>query len=334
MRILLAIVLIAAVGWSGYWLIGAAAAERHARSWLEARRAEGWVAEAQSIDTRGFPNRFDTTLEAIELADPETGVAWRAPIFQVLALSYRPRHVIAVWPGEQTVATPNQRITLTSGDMRASARVGDGSELPLLQAVLTVDTLGLASTAGWQAAMADAQVAVRQSPAQSSVYDVDMEANRLTLPGGVVRLLSRSGLAGEVAEGVSLQAQIAFNRPWDRRAVEEQRPQPRRIDLALARAQWGELELRLAGTLAIDVEGTPEGEITVQATNWREILAVAIASGAVSEGVGDLIEGGLGQVAALSGNARTIDVPLRFRGGRVSLAGILPLGPAPRFRLR
>jgi hypothetical protein len=66
--------------------------------WLDARAAEGWIAEYESDAHRGFPNRFDTTITGLDLADPETGVAWSAPFFQILSLSYQPNHVIAVFP--------------------------------------------------------------------------------------------------------------------------------------------------------------------------------------------------------------------------------------------
>ncbi len=334
MRILLAIVVAAALGWSLYWLTGARAVEQAARAWVTDRSAEGWVAHAEAIDTRGFPNRFDTSFEGFELADPDTGLAWQAPLFQILALSYRPRHIIAVWPETQSVATPLQRIAVTSEDMRASAEIGPGRSFPLDRAVLTFDAMGLSSTAGWAAAVGSGQMAVRATPAQASVYDLVFEAREVRLPLDWAGLLSRPGLVGEVAEGVSVELQVAFDRPWDLRAVEERRPQPRRIDLRLARAQWGELDLRVAGTLDVDPAGVPEGAITVKATNWREILALAVAGGVVPEPLAGLMENGLGQIAALSGNPSTIDVPLQLADGRVTLAGFVPLGPAPRIVLR
>ena len=101
MRLLLAVIVIAALGWSAYWVIGQRGLEQGLADWFEARRAEGWVAETSDLRVRGFPNRFDTGFSDLLLADPETGLAWEAPYFQLSALSYRPNHVIAVWPEEQ-----------------------------------------------------------------------------------------------------------------------------------------------------------------------------------------------------------------------------------------
>jgi hypothetical protein len=92
-----------------------------AKAWFADRSAQGWVADYDTIETRGFPSRFDTTINTLELADPRTGWAWSAPFFQVFALSYKPNHIIAVWPNEQTIATPLARANITAEDMRASA---------------------------------------------------------------------------------------------------------------------------------------------------------------------------------------------------------------------
>ena len=89
MRFLLAVILIAASGWSGYWFVGQNGLSRGFETWFEARRAEGWVAETSDITVQGFPNRFDTGFSDLVLADPATGLAWEAEFFQILA---KPRH--------------------------------------------------------------------------------------------------------------------------------------------------------------------------------------------------------------------------------------------------
>lgn len=334
MRSLLALVLFMGLGWSGYWFLGAQAKERAIAGWLEERRAEGWVVETGAIVTRGFPNRFDTTIENIELADPETGVAWSAPFFQILALSYRPHHVIAVWPERQTIATPYQTLTLTSGGLRGSLEFVPGLDLRLDRGIVEFDRAGLVSTLGWQASAQAGQLAVRQTPVRDNTYDLSFRAADLVLPGRLKDALAREGLVDEDLAALDLAATVTFDEPWDRRAIEDRRPQPRRIDLDLARATWGELDLRLAGELRIDGRGRPDGEITVKATNWREILTLAEASGALAPQVADLMERGLTTVARLSGNPDTIDVPLGFDDGRITLGGLLPLGEAPRLILR
>jgi len=335
MRFLLAVILVAATAWAGYWLLGAQAIERGLRGWLDARVAEGWVVSVDDLRTAGFPNRFDTTLDHIEMADPATGWAWQAPFFQILALSYRPSHVIAVWPDRQTLATPLQRIDIASDPMRGSMVFAGGNAFTLDRATITASDVALVSTMDWQAAMADSQLAVRRTPARAGhSYDIAFSATDLALPDGVAARLGQGAMVGDTVQRLSIDAQIAFDAPWDRRAIEERRPQPRRIDLSLARASWGGLDLRIAGALDVDDAGIPTGSITIKATNWREMLAMAQAAGVIPANLGRLVEGGLTQIARMNGNPDTLDVPLRFADGRISLGGVLPLGPAPRLVLR
>ncbi|MEM6729385.1 MAG: DUF2125 domain-containing protein, partial [Pseudomonadota bacterium] len=73
--------------------------------------------------------------------------------------------------------------------------------------------------------------------------------------------------------------------------------------------------------------------LTIKATNWREIISIGQALGTIPDGMVTTITRALEVLASLSGPPNTIDVPLSFQRGFVSL-GPLPLGPAPKLRLR
>lgn len=334
MRILLAVVILAGLAWSGFWWVASSSVERSLSDWIEARSAEGWVVGHDGISTTGFPNRVDTTITGLELADPETGVSWSAPFFQILALSYRPHHVIVVWPPEQTFATPFETVTITSRTMRGSAVFDPGPALALDHATIEFATVGLVSTMGWSASLAKGLLSTRRTPAVANSYDFSFSAQDLQLPEGIASGLARREIVGDRLGTLTLDATVLFDAPWDRRAIEERRPQPRAIDIRLAQASWGELDLQVAGKLDVDAAGMPTGAVTVRATNWREMLQIAVASGALSEGFAGLLESGLESLARLSGNPDALDIPLQFAQGRAMLAGLLPLGPAPRLVLR
>jgi hypothetical protein len=331
-RALTVAVLVAAVGWSAYWFVGARLLDRGVEAWLEDRRVEGWVAEAAETRVRGFPNRFDLTLTEPQFADPETDLAWAAPFFQVLMLSYRPSHVIAVWPGTQTVSTPFERIEVTSDDFRGSLRLDALSSLALEDATFVAEGVGLAAGSGWQAGLGTGRLAMRRVPATEATYEVGVEALDLEPAEAARRGVDRAGALPETIETLRLDAEVAFTAPWDRAAIEVARPQPTAIDLRELRATWGRLDFRAAGELAVAPDGVPTGEIAVKAVNWREMLAVGVASGSVPESLAEPLERGLSALAGASGSPDTLDVSLTFRDGRV-FYGFVPLGPAPRLRL-
>lgn len=79
MRRLVWLLVLAALIWSGYWAAGWYGLEQGGAHWLELRRAEGWQAEVSEITTTGFPTRFVTQVDGLDLVDPETGLGWEAP---------------------------------------------------------------------------------------------------------------------------------------------------------------------------------------------------------------------------------------------------------------
>jgi hypothetical protein len=332
-RALLVAALVAAGAWSAYWFVGARTLDRHVEAWLADRRAEGWAAEAAESRVRGFPNRFDLTLTDLQLADPEAGLAWAAPFFQVLMLSYRPSHVIAVWPERQTVSTPIERIAVTSDDFRGSLRLDARAALALEDATFVAEGVALAGETGWTAGLGTGRLAMRHVPATAATYEVGVEALDLTPAEAARAAIDRVAALPETVETLRLDAEVAFTAPWDRAAIEVARPQPTAIDLRELRATWGRLDFRATGQLAIAPDGVPTGEIAVKADNWREMLEIAVASGTVPEQLAGPIERGLSALAGASGSPDTLDVTLSFRDGRV-FYGFVPLGPAPEIRLR
>jgi len=334
MRGMLILIVVAALAWSVYWAVGSTGATKSFEDWFETRRADGWVAEYSDLSTQGFPNRFDTTLTDVSLADPDTGLAWEAPFFQVFALSYKPNHIIAVWPDEQLIATPQAKYDVASTDMRASLVTRPAPGLPLDRLTLTVEDLSVHPVAADQPTRADSLVlAAERATAADSSYRLGLTADGFA-PALEWRVRIDPGdTLPETLEALSVDMTVTFDKPWDLSAIEDARPQPTRIDIKLAEARWGRLELQAAGEVTVDRAGIPTGEITVKARNWRDILRLATESGALPPAFAGTLEDGLTLVSQMAGNPKTLDIPLGLKNGRV-LLGPVPLGPAPLLRLR
>ena len=333
MRILLVAILLLFTGWAVYWVIGSTAKDRVLAAWFEDRRADGWVAEHDEIEVRGFPNRFDTTLTNLELADPETGLAWRAPFFQVLALSYEPNHIIAVWPDRQTLATPEETIEIKATTMRASVRFEPDTALALDRATMELEEFRARGGRGWESAIASAIFATRQDPTRAHFHDIAFDAKGVRPADALRARLDPSGFLPETIGVMKLDLTLGFDAPWDRRAIEERRPDITRVELNDLNAVWGRLELRATGALDVDTAGYPAGKITVKAKNWREMLQIGVDAGFLPEGLAATLERGLAVMAEMSGHPDTLDAPITFADGGMSF-GPIPLGPAPMLRLR
>jgi len=330
-RILGLAVAVAALGWSAWWFVGASARDAAVADWLAARRAEGWQAEAAAIDTAGFPNRFDTTLRKPALADPAEGWAWSAPFLQLLTLSYQPNAVVVAFPPTQTLAVPGAAMTLEADRLRASLRLTPGLSLRLARASAVGEGL-VADAGGWRATAARVETHLRAAArpdAPADAYDAFFAFEALAPPEALRRRVDPAGRLPAAAESLRIDAELALDRPLDRFALEQAPPQARAIVLRAAEARWGPLALRASGSLRADARGYAEGSLDLTAENWRAMLRAAAQAGALSEDLARLLEGGLGFVAALSGDDDTLSAPLTFADGRARI-GPVTLGRAPR----
>ena len=132
MRNLIILVVVAGLGWSAYWYVVAQGWNSALNTWLEDRRADGWQADWADLTVRGFPNRIDTTLTELALADVQAGWAWTAPVVQILSLSYRPTDVIVALPTDSVLQTTRATYALHGDKIRASVVVEPSTTLALV----------------------------------------------------------------------------------------------------------------------------------------------------------------------------------------------------------
>lgn len=331
-RLIVAILVVAAV-WMGLWAVGSILYERGLNAWIEARRAEGWVADVASLDVAGFPNRLDTTLSDVQMADPQTGVAWSAPFVQFLSLAYKPHQVIAVLPEQHVFSTPLQTMTIRHDQARGSLFLGASTSLPLERAVAVIDDLSVSSTLGWDLSMEEGRLAAERVDATQQTYRLGAEFSGLVPSTGTRGILDPAGVLPDRISSLRLDATVDFDAPWDRRAIEDARPQVTGIDLDDLSARWGDVTFRAAGDLTVDDDGIPTGRLTIKAVEWRRLLDMAIGTGLLADTFRPALERALELMAGLQGPSNTLDAPLTFENGFVSF-GPIPLGPAPRIVIR
>jgi hypothetical protein len=328
MRTFLAIVILAVLGWSGWWWFVSAARDRALTGWLDERRAAGWVAEAEDVRVLGFPNRIDTIVTGLDLADPQAGWSWKADEFQILSLAYRPNHVIAVLPGTQVMATPYETVTATSETLRGSVIFRPTPRLELDHMTFEIGGMDIASDRGWTAGIGEAILATRRAEdGPPNAHDLAFNAEDLELPG-VVEAMRGGELLPAAIGTVSLDATLGFDRPWDRASVEAGNPTLESVRIRDVSLIWGKLDLRGRGTLEVDADGFAEGRIDLRARNWEEMIDLAVSAGALDAGVAGAVRTGLGLIAQLAGDGDAINVPLDFESGQARLGPVV-IGPAP-----
>jgi len=327
MRALLWITTAAALLYGGYWVAGSTAMRRGAEAALADLQAQG-IAGPAGITLRGFPSRFDLTVEPVRLRSG--AVEWSAPFVQLFMLAYRPTHLIAVWPHEQALTLAGLPLAITSTDMRASAVVGATADLPLDRTVFVAKGLAVdAGSADRGATLAEARLATRATDAGRLVHDLGAELLGLTLSPALRAAADPAGTLPDTLDSLHLNAALTLDRPLDRHAASAP-PRPVALTLRDLSLRWGDLTLTASGQLDRGADDRLQGRIDIDAEHWREILALAVATGLVRPEIAPTYAAALERLAALSGDdPERLQVPLVLSGGWITL-GPLPIGIAPR----
>lgn len=338
MRILLALMMLASALWGGYWFVGSRALIHRINAAQAKAQAAGLTAEFDA-DVMGFPNRFDLTLNNPILKDPASGVGWRAPFFQLFALSYQPHKMIAVWPHRQVVTTGFEDITVSSNDMRASFAVRPTTALPLDRAIFVAENLTLAAGSN-AAGMKTLRLALRAVDDQPSTYDLGAEITGFRPDprylAAILAGLPANQPMPDTIDTLHLDGLLGLDHPLDRFAAQDAArnralPAPRSFTIRNARLIWGNLDMTATGTLAIGPDGQLSGRIDMRATGWQVLPSLATAAGLISADVAPTYANALQMLAGLSPPFDRVEVPLTLSDGQMRL-GPLPLGPAPRLR--
>lgn len=332
MRILLAVMLLAAAGWSGSWFAGAWLAEHSLAGWLEDRPAAGLVTGHEGIAVRGFPLRFEISIENPQLRDLGSGTAWSAPRITLGAPGYRLTRLAAELPEGARFDHPEGGLSLSTGAPapRATLNLSGLRSLVFEDAAVSGDALVFATQDGAQTRLDRLRLSLRRADGGEAHYHLSLAAEELAPDADWLAAEPFRSPPPDVIEVIGLEAALELDAPLDRAGFATY-PPPRLTSLTLSetRIQWGSTLLEASGALVIGADGRPEGVIDFSARDWQRLLDAAVALEFVNPEIAQTWERALDFLEEEGETAGQLDVALRFTEGRMRL-GPLPLGPAPR----
>ena len=326
MRRLTIFVLVLAVIYSAYWVIGARAVSQTAEAQVAALRADGWTVAYDDLSVRGFPSRFDTSVTAVEVASPDGQIAYTAPFVQALALSYLPNKVIAALPAEQQITFAGQTYDVQSKGLRASTSFAANTALALDHATVEAERIEI-TTAGQTLTFTDLLGAIRASGLLPNSYDVYLNAQNIALPEALHQFLAAGDLPTQV-DVMTGDATIVLDRPLDRHTLPRWNAAPgklRGVTLRRLNLNWGPVTFGGEGDITVSETGVPDGRLTVKVEDWQRVLQIAIDTGLIPDQARFFA---VAMGTDLSDGAEDLTLPIRFQNGNMSI-GSYPVGPAP-----
>lgn len=328
MRGLLVLVLALGTLYSGYWVVGSIALQKASEQWFSDQNERGIEATNSSLNVQGFPNRFDLTVIDLHLSDPVSGFGWDAPFAQVFSMSWKPWHLIAALPNSQTITTPYGVIVVETTSLMGSLKMVPGTNLALDAVVVEGVDIATTSSLGWVAKAARAQLATRQDATLANGHEVNLAVSGLIPDPALMAAMAGTSDLPAVIDTAQIVGTANFSAPIDRLAAQS-RPQLTALTVKQGLVRWGDMKLSMTGALVADADGFAEGRIDIALTNWRKVLAPAVAMGLIKAEVAPTVEQMMGLMAQQTDDAAVLQMPLVMKAGRMSL-GPLPIGPAPR----
>ncbi|MCY3878453.1 MAG: DUF2125 domain-containing protein [Rhodobacteraceae bacterium] len=258
-RIMIAVTIVASLIWSGYWFYGSSLKRRTIENVIAELNEPGRRVGYSNITLRGFPNRFDLTIQ-----DPfyeDAAIAWSAPFLQVLSLSYQPYRFVFAFPDLQRVEWRGKAVDVTAESMRASLSLHYRERPELGAFIIEAEGIEFSGTSGWRHQFGNSLAAIQQSDGTENSYDLALRTRHHPgeaepLPGNTTAAI----LANMTA--VELDMDVTFDRAIDAEFCTG--PEPLLTDLALTHAslRWPQSGIDLSGEFT-NQNGGLTGTLTI-----------------------------------------------------------------------
>lgn len=270
MRILALIAVLAALAWGGYWVVGARALDRGIAEALQ--RVPEFSAESHTV--RGFPNRFDVTLDEPRFASG--GLGWSAPFVQVFALTYKPHHLLTVFAHDQRLEFGGLEALLHSDDLRASLVMQPSLDLPLDRFTLVGEAVELQLDGTTHRAAGLRTASRRITPRE---HDLVVLAETVLPDAALMERLDPQGLWPRRFDVLRLDARAVLDRPLDRHVATGEQPRVTEFALTGAQVFYDETQITATGALIPGPDGLLSGEIALSVLGWRDLMRRARDAG-------------------------------------------------------
>ncbi len=329
--------LLAALGASLYWLYAAGAVRDGVERWVEERRAEGDVIGYRTLEIRGFPLflRAEVSEPTLARSGAYGSWEWHGAALHAAIRPWNFQHLTLSFPGAQRVEfNPlNQERVLTASVGGAWAALALDPAGALQHTVLELENVELAGLSqsdllrvGW----ARLEARFRNPPPpthQSASIEISVTMRALDLPARA------AGPLGPDIDGIQAEASLMGVIPPGppAEAVAAWRDDGGTVELERLVLDWGPLELKANGTLALDQAMQPIGSLTAEIRGYAETLDALVQAGAAPPRDAAIAKVVLNLLAKTppDGGPPVLTVPLTAQDGRLFVGPVALLELPP-----
>jgi hypothetical protein len=337
--ILVALLIIAAAGWSFAWSRLADRMRDEVAAWAGARRAEGLTVEYEQAAIEGFPFKWHVVIAHPHIAGAgPTGWSWTGEAVEADVVPWSGRDIPLRFPGEHRFAVGQGDVaetwTVSAARPLAHAGLDERGRLDRLDLDLgDVTFVRVTTQQTGQAKHVAGHAQLHRGPGiqqtgadhQTNTFDLALAADDVLLPQAPVAVLGPQVAHAEM--DISFKGRLpAGNLPS---AVSVWRDDGGTVEINRLAVRWGPIDADGNGTLALDENNRPLGAFTARWRGYNETIDILVSLGEVRPMQAAAAKIALNALARQnSGGVNEVHIPLTAQDGRLFVAGF-PLLPIP-----
>jgi len=323
MRIILWTISFVILSWSAYWVISAKSIKNELSESIQKFNSGDWSIEYSDAIVRGFPYRFDVTINNLRVKNKKNYLTWTLPYFQILSLSYSPKNLILVWPKEQELKTKTKTINLTSNKMLASVERTNIRSYDISKFILEVEGAIVKSSQDLVIQSKSLILAIDKLKVETAAYKFGLSSTELSIQPSDHRFYGLVGLFNTNSLNLNINADVYLDTLL-RVTKKQDYPKITKLNLKEISINSKDFILTAMGNLETDIQGSPEGDIQLKISDWKQLL-----SNIKKTGINKKIIESLRIFSILSGNQNNLTLELTLKERKL-LLGPLLLGSIPK----
>jgi hypothetical protein len=319
--VLLGLVLLTALSYTGYWFYAAGEVVGAIEKWAEQRRAMGMSVAYDELEVGGYPFRIRVDAPGVQIGVPAHPLK---PVLNSASLSaigqpWKLNHILVQLNGAHelrfAMGTRQRSARLDMETGLASIKLTENGAIDRIS--LDFGNVAFAIDKTTLAASERLQVHYRPGVRQDSLFDLAIQMGRSNFA-----IKDAQALGNEIAAfDTQLSLMGAFDDvPAGVHPVLHWRDQGGTLEVNKFHLAWGPMITDANGTLSLDDQLRPLGAMTTKITGYEVLVDVAREQGQLSDEGASAAKAALGLLAVAGGGR--LSVPLNLQDGYVFLGPV------------
>lgn len=310
MRLLLILTSLLALIWSGYWIVFSVKLKSEVSDFLESYNSEERLIDYSNISIKGFPNRFDITVNELNIKNENSKINWFLPYFQILSLSYKPNHLILVFPNTQILQNGKNKIIFNSNEMLASLSFMDYKFSELDQFILSIENSEIKASERIILNTTALNFAIKQSKTLEGDYHLGFRGNNIKLntteTNSEYKLLENNLNLVLHAE-ITLEELYSFSN--------KKMPKIKTLNIKALDLKSSNFNVTGTGKAFFNNNILEDGILNIKIENWRSFFNTPLQNNGK-------FKLGLELIETITGNDEILDLNLKIEDGNVYLGPV------------